>query len=85
MSNTDNEKARMLAQSELDFYRSMLYSVEASFDTLLSLRYDLEQDGTDVNARALSIVGAYIAHERRHLEEWQGKVKAYKMIVDTLF
>jgi hypothetical protein len=84
MTNTDNEKARMLALSELAFYRSMLYSVEASFDTLLSLRYDLEQDGTDVNARALSIVGAYIAHERRRLEEWQGKAEAYNNIVKTL-
>jgi hypothetical protein len=84
MTNADNQKARMLAQSELDFCRYMLHSVETSLETLLSLRFDLLQDDAG-NAKAIAIADEYIRHEHRRQDEWQGKVKAYKQIIDTLF
>jgi hypothetical protein len=84
MTNADNQKARMLALSELEFCRYMLHSVETSLDTLLSLRFDLLQEDA-ANAKAIALTDSYIRHEHRRQDEWQGKVKAYKQIVDTLF
>lgn len=84
MTNTDNEQARMLAQSELTFYRSMLYAVEATLDALQSLRYDMEQDNEAANAKAIALADDYIAHEQRRLKQWQDKTAAYRDIVNTL-
>ena len=84
MTNADNEQARMLAQSELAFYRSMLYSVEATLDALQSLRYDMEQEDATANAKAIALTDEYIAHEQRRLKHWQDKTAAYRDIVNTL-
>lgn len=81
---TDNTKARMFAQIELDFAKTMLYAAEASLDALQSLRYDATQNSETSPPPVIDLMSEYIDHARRRVEEWEGKVECYRKAVDIL-